>query len=64
MNPNGQIYMYENTAHGFIHGKKLCIHGKKSIHSKMRVMYVNIVFNGKHILHLKRGDGNYGTFIE
>jgi hypothetical protein len=22
MNPKGQIYMNENTAHGFIHGKK------------------------------------------
>jgi hypothetical protein len=37
---------------------------KESIYGKMRVIYVNIVFNGKHILHLKRGDGNYGTFIE
>jgi|GEM_PF-6545469 hypothetical protein len=37
---------------------------KESIHGKMRVICVNIVFNGKHILHLKRGDGNYGTFIE
>jgi|GEM_PF-4323896 len=56
--------IYEIIAHGFIHGRKGFIHGKKSNHGKMRVIYVNIVFNGKHILPLKKGDGTYGTFIE
>ena len=50
--------IYEIIAHGFIHGRKGFIHGKKSNHGKMRVIYVNIVFNGMHILLLKKRGWN------